>query len=256
MTYQRPKSENQLSPEEKKRLLSDYLAFYQTQVQIDIANLNKKVPRETFAAVMDEIGEILLRKSSEMVNDNEVIRNFLTETPLPPDLAKLLPEEFRVFCLLLNGLKQWVVAEQLATDRYLLGGTARASLRKLVDKCIVTGETIGSDGELHHPVRDGRPPILLSKKGHSFIEGQVSGKTLEADDDPVTIGIKKVRSDRNRSWFQLRDGCLSQLGLPVQFSSSRRQSSSRTFAKKVHEESGLTYQQILEWLDNHQLVGP
>jgi len=255
MTYQRPKSEIQLSPEEKKRLLSEYFAFYQAQVQIDMGNLNKKVPRETFASVMDEIGEILLRKSSEMAKDNEVIRNFLLETPLPPDLAKLLPDEFRVFCLLLNGLKQWVVAEQLATDRYLLGGTARDSLRKLADTCIVTGEAIGSDGELHHPVRDGRPPILLSKKGHSLIEGQVAGKTLETDDDPVTVGIKELRRAGNHSWLQLREGCLAHLGLPVQFSSPRRQSSARSFAKKVHDVSGLSYQQILKWLDDQQLAG-
>jgi hypothetical protein len=255
MTYQRPKSEIQLSPEEKKNLLGEYLAFYEAQVQINIANLNKKVPRETFAAVMDEIGEILLRKSSEMAKDNEVIRKFLMETPLPPDLAQLLPDEFRVFCLLLNGFKQWVVAEQLATDRYLLGGTARDSLRKLADQCIVTGETIGSDGELHHPVRDGRPPILLSKKGHSLIEGQVAGKTLETDDDPVTVRIKKLRREGNHSWLQLREGCLSQLGLPLQSSPTRRQSSARSFAKKVHEDSGLSYEQILEWLDDHQIAG-
>ncbi len=39
-----------------------------------------------------------------------------------------------------------------------------------VDKCIVTGEELGERAELHHPMRDGRPPILLSKKGHDIIE--------------------------------------------------------------------------------------
>lgn len=252
MPYKRPKSDVQLSSEEKKRLLSEYLAFYQVQSQIDRANLNKKVPREAFVAVMDEIGEILLRKSSEMSKANQTIRDFLNETPLPADLQNLLPEDFRVFCLLLNALKQWVAAEQSATDRYLLGGTARDSLRKLNDQCIVTGEKIGPDGELHHPVRDGRPPILLSKNGHTLIEGQIAGNQAEQEGDLVSVEIQKIRRKGNHSWVQLRHGCLDQLGLQVQFSSPGRRSGSRSFAKKVHEELGLSYQDILDWLDVHQ----
>ena len=37
MPYKRPKSNVQLSPEEKKHLLSEYLAFYQVQSQIDVS---------------------------------------------------------------------------------------------------------------------------------------------------------------------------------------------------------------------------
>ena len=153
---------------------------------------------------------------------------------------------------MLNALKQWVAAEQSATDRYLLGGTARESLRKLADQCMVTGETIGPDGELHHPVRDGRPPILLSKRGHSFIEGQIAGNHVEQEGDSVSVEIQKMRRKGNHSWVQLREGCLDQLGLQVQFSSPGRRSASRSFAIKVHEELGLPYQEILDWLDVHQ----
>lgn len=252
MPYKRPRSDVQLSPEEKKRLLSEYLAFYQVQSQIDRANLNKKVPREAFVAVIDEIGDILLRKSSEMAKSDQTIRDFLNETPLPADLQNLLPEEFRVFCLMLNSLKQWVSAEQAATDRYLLGGTARASLRKLTDQCMVTGEAIGPNGELHHPVRDGRPPILLSKNGHSLIEGQIAGNQAEQEGDLVSVTLRKMKKNGSRSWVQLRNGCLDQLGSQVQFSSPSRRSTSRSFAKKVHEELGLSYQEILAWLDEHQ----
>ncbi len=176
MAYKRTKSEVQLTPAEKKRLLDDYLVFYQALARIDQANLNKKAPREAFATVIDAIGEMLMQKSTDMAKGDVVIQRFLEETPLPPDLAKLLPDEFRVFCLMLNALKQWVSAEQQATDRYLLGGTARDTLRKLTDECMVTGDKIGPDGELHHPVRDGRPPILLSKEGHSLIEGAKRSK--------------------------------------------------------------------------------
>jgi hypothetical protein len=199
---------------------------------------------------MDENGAMLLQKSSEMAKGDEVVRKFLFETPLPPDLEKLLPDEFRVFCLMLNALKQWVAAEQSATDRYLLGGTARNSLRKITDQCLVTGEKIGPEGELHHPVRDGRPPILLSKAGHSLIEGQIAGNKVEQEADPVSEAIKNLRDQGNHSWIQLREGCLDLLGLTVQVSSPRRRNASRSFAKKVHQELDLSNQQILDWLED------
>ena len=44
--------------------------------------------------------------------------------------------------------------------------------RDVSTTCLVTGEALGADSELHHPVRDGRPPVLLSKAGHDRIEGQ------------------------------------------------------------------------------------
>ncbi len=68
MAYKRTKSEVQLTPAEKKRLLDDYLVFYQALARIDQANLNKKAPREAFATVIDAIGEMLLQKSTEMAN--------------------------------------------------------------------------------------------------------------------------------------------------------------------------------------------
>jgi len=76
--------------------------------------------------------------------------------------------------LAINSLKQWVVAEQGATDRYLLGGAARDLCREATDTCLVTGAVLTNGIELHHPVRDGRPPIPLSKEGHASIEGQSS----------------------------------------------------------------------------------
>ena len=48
------------------------------------------------------------------------VREFLNTNPLPPATAPLLTDEFRTFCLALNALKQWVAAEQAATDRYLV----------------------------------------------------------------------------------------------------------------------------------------
>ena len=56
---------------------------------------------------------------------------------------------------------------------------------------------MGEDPELHHPVRDGRPPILLSKKGHTFVEqsNQVKISTISDDDsDDVWNTIKRNKN--------------------------------------------------------------
>jgi len=73
-----------------------------------------------------------------------------------------------------------VAAEQSATDRYLFGGASRKLCRAAADSCLVSGDHLGPDCELHHPVRDGRPAIPLSKHGHGLIEGQISSE----GDDP------------------------------------------------------------------------
>lgn len=253
MPYKRPQSEIKLSAEEKKDLLREYMAFYQTQVQMDIANLNKKIPREVFGTVLDEIGTILWQKSVEMVKEDAAIQRFLKETPLPPELEKLLPDDLRVFCMMLNALKQWVSAEQQATDRYLLGGTARRLLRSVADECMVTGKGIEADGELHHPVRDGRPPILLSKEGHSIIERPVSTKKTDSEAHTFLEKLTRIKKQGKHSWVQLRRGCMDYLGLEVEFTSPGVRNTSRSFAKNAHENAGLSYQEILDWLDENAL---
>ena len=132
----------------------------------------------------------------------------MKQNPLPPHMKELLPDDFRVFSLVLNALKQWVSAESQSTDRYLLGGTARATCREAVNKCIVTGEELGENAELHHPLRDGRPPILLSKKGHNLVEqnNQINS-TANSDDDvdnDVWNIVKEIRTKKSQSWGSLR----------------------------------------------------
>ena len=133
--------------------------------------------------------------SATMAKNNPVVKNFLAETPLPPPLQDLLPDDFRVFCLMLNALKQWISAEQQATDRYLLGGTARDTLRSITNRCLVTGNEIGEQGELHHPVRDGRPPIILSKDGHAAIEGQTRGSQVPYGSTQKSEERKQLREN-------------------------------------------------------------
>ncbi len=210
MSYQRPTNPNPLSKAEKVELLREYSEYYRSLATTDQSALNRKVPRDAFADLLDRIGKLLIDESKQMASSPGTVREFLDANPLPPEMTSLLPDEFRTFCLALNALKQWVGAEQSATDRYLLGGVARQSCREATSNCLVTGETLGPDAELHHPLRDGRPPILLSKTGHSSIEGQLSSMS----DDPFERAVLSIRRERNGSWAQLRRGCLDLLGTP------------------------------------------
>jgi hypothetical protein len=119
------------------------------------------------------VGGKLLEESEKLANTDGPVRKFLDDNPLPAPLAEMLPPQFRVFCLALNALKQWVSTQQARTDHHLLGGRARDLCKGATDRCLVTGDALGQDRQLHHPVRDGRPPIPLSKHGHSLIEGQL-----------------------------------------------------------------------------------
>lgn len=193
MAYRRPENEQKLSKPEKLDLLKDYAEHYRHLIATDKAALNRKVPRELFRDLIDQLGEVLLSESAKLAVDAGPVRKFLNDNPLPQLMKGRLPDKFRVFCLALNSLKQWVAAEQAATDRYLLGGKARELCREAVKTCLVTGIALGQDSELHHPVRDGRPPILLSKKGHDEIEGQI----VTVRNDPIGRALCTLRSGRN-----------------------------------------------------------
>jgi hypothetical protein len=247
VAYKRPKNEQKLSKPEKLDLLKDYVQHYRQLCPTDKAVLNRKVPRESFGDLMDGLGEMLLTESAKLAVGAGPVRTFLNDNPLPQSMKEKLPDEFRVFCLALNSLKQWVAAEQASTDRYLLGGNARELCREAVKTCLVTDGLLGQDSELHHPVRDGRPPILLSKKGHDSIEGQVA--TVHSD--PIGRTLCALR--KNRSWVQLRRGCLDLLGKPEQGRSKASAAGARAFAKKAAKDADTGYKDILKWLENNGL---
>ena len=249
MSYKRPTNANSLTKADKVQLLREYSQYYEQVVNTDQSALNRKVPREAFAKLLDRIGQILIDESNKMASSSGEVREFLDANPLPPTMAPLLPDEFRTFCLALNALKQWVGAEQSATDRYLLGGMARQVCREATVNCLVTGEMLGPDAELHHPLRDGRPPILISKKGHAAIEGQLSSTS----DDPFERTVLSIRRERNGSWAQLRRGCLDLLGTPDPSTTKASTANSRAFARKVSKLTNVTYAEILAWLDQKNL---
>jgi hypothetical protein len=141
---------------------------YRVWATEDPSRLNRKVPREAFDDLLNRVGELLLEQASILAATPGPIRKFVDHNPLPPSLEGKLPDEFRAFTLALNALKQWVVAEQAATDRYLLGGSPRTECRAAADVCIVSGVPLAEGVvELHHPVCYGCPPIPVSKHAHA-----------------------------------------------------------------------------------------
>lgn len=231
MPYVRPRIVERLEPYAKTRLVQSYFQFYEQAFVEDPDSLNQKIPRETFANLLDEVGCLLVQRSKEMMGEFTV-KNYLVSTPLPPDMDDLLPKEFRVFCLALNALKQWISAEQAATDRFLLGGTGRQRCRDVATHCLVTGKPLDPETlELHHPVRDGRPPIPLSKEGHDLVERQFLGHGGESDS--IRIVLVKLKKEGNRSWVMLRRGCRLLLGQAIPESTPSVIASSKTFARKA-----------------------
>lgn len=245
MKYQRPVNKTSLSKAEKLDMIKQYIQHYRALAASDLAVLNRKVPRDAFTELLDCVGDLLLSESVKLAEAEGPVRTFLDANPLPRAMAQRLPDDFRVFCLVLNSLKQWVAAEQAATDRYLLGGVVRALCRESSQDCLVTGELLGDDVELHHPVRDGRPPLPLSNKGHDLIEGQLSSMAT----DQIGQALLALRSQRNGSWAQLRRGCFDLMGQPVPWPSKASTNSARSFARKAAVTTGLSYEKIIEWMN-------
>lgn len=196
MSYIRPVPLKKPSRPEKQALLREYFAHYAAAAEADPTVLNRKIPREAFADVLDSLGELLVSEAARLARTEGAVRDFLRDNPLPPLLAGRLPDEFRAFCLLLNALKQWISAEQAATDRYLLGGTARAECRAAAEHCMISGNPLSREStDLHHPVRDGRPPIPLSKAAHAELEGQHAGPKPTRQVRVRAEAISGTRSD-------------------------------------------------------------
>jgi len=173
MPYERPRIDRKPNAEERRQLLQDYVDHYAVVAKDHPELLNQKLPRLVFGNVLDRIGGLLLKEAHKLAKENTQVRDFLADNPPPPSVCRYLSDQFRAFCLLLNSLKQWVSAEQAATDRYFLAGNVRTELRSMLAACIVTGDPLESHTvTLHHPVRDGRPPLPISKKGHAKIEEQ------------------------------------------------------------------------------------
>lgn len=252
MKYIRPKSDLKLSPEDKRELLIEYFDYYRNVSKSAPQLLNSKLPRSAFDELLNDIGVLILNKASDVLEAKNEITDFLDENALPEHLEGYLPKEFRVYCLALNAVKQWLSAEQAATDRYIFGGTVRSQCKALGDSCLVSGiPAVNCTIELHHPVRDGRPPIPVAKEEHAKIEGQASGTN---EKDKVMEIVYPIKRSGNRSWVMLKLGCELLLGVSSSKKSKNVQSSSKTFARKAKDATGLDYQELLIWIEKNELA--
>ncbi len=246
MAYVRFEKTKPLSKPETVALMRDHIDHYRRLARVDAAVLNVKVPQEAFEGLLDRVGELLVEESRRLASNPGAVPAFLAEHPLPTGMAPLLPDDFRALCLVLNALKQWLAREQLATDRFLLGSVSRAVCRQAATTCLVTDEPLGPDVGLHHPVRDGRPPLPLRKAGHATIEQQMAATA----DGGLGQALLALRRESNRSWTRLRRGCLDLLGrAPTSAASKASQAGARSFAHAVQKATGASYEEILAWLD-------
>jgi len=83
--------------------------------------------------------------------------------------------------------------------------------------------------------------LILKKKTSSHVIG--------TNNDSI---IYEIRKKNNRSWINLRMACLYLLNEQIIFSTSNVKSSSISFANKVHSLTGMSFKEILEWLDNNK----
>jgi hypothetical protein len=60
--------------------------------------------------------------------------------------------------------------------------------------------------------------------------------------------LSELRRKGNRSWVQLRLGCLDLIGKSEGESSKRGAANNRAFAKKAAAATNVGYEEILEWL--------
>jgi hypothetical protein len=158
----------------EQQVLEDFIKLYSIET-----NLNVKVDRKLFEDLLNTIG-VTLQKFAKQVSLNTQqypeLNQILSDHPVPDSVKDIMTNDFRIFCLSLNALKQWLSAEQASMDRVLLGGEFKKKLKKKFNSCILTNETLLYDvkGQVnfHHTMRDGRFPIPLSKGGHDKLEGQ------------------------------------------------------------------------------------
>lgn len=245
MKYAHPKPKTKLTKAERSALLQEYYDHCRREGIREVGSLKRKVPREAFRELHNRIGLLLLQEAEKLAAESGPIRDFLDANPLPNGMHTLLPDDYRVFALMLNSLKQWIAKESAATDCYLLGAGAREECRALAKCCVLSGIT-GQVVELHHPVRDGRPPVPLTKEAHAKLEGQTK---MVVGSDPVNNKFRAVRKEMNTSWVMIRLGCQALLKrVPEE---TPRIGQAKSVARRICRETGLSEQQALDWLDEN-----
>src|SRR5689334_14679205 len=92
MAYARPEPESKPGKPERKEMLEQYFSEYRAWAARDPSCLNRKVPREVFADLLDQVGALLLQQSAVLATTPGPVREFLEQNPLPPSLEGKLPD--------------------------------------------------------------------------------------------------------------------------------------------------------------------
>lgn len=236
MKYKRPDRNTALTPQEKRAIMRDYFRHCKKIYTKDPSAINRKIPREVVKDLTDAIGSLILARLSK-TQKYKAVSKFLIENPLPASMQKLLTKETRTFCLILNALKQWVSAEQQAMDKLILGGQARKICREIMPECLLTGE---KSDVLHHPVRDGRPPLFISQRGHKSIERQE--KAVSNVPDTYEETIKSIRKKTHQSWENLLKASKALQGeVSTSFSTPKVASSSKSVCRRISKRTGYSF---------------
>ena len=249
MKFVRPKLKENISIEQKSSILREYFDTCSANAKLDPRTLNQKIPREQFSVFLNNIGCSVNLEAKRISTEDGAVKDFLSKNPLPSGMKDYLPDEFRAYSLLLNALKQWISAEQAATDRFLLGGSAKNLLKTISSKCIISDKPLfGEIVELHHTLRDGRPPIPILKVEHDKLESQSS-----VSDDPVMALVYKIKRERNSSWILLREGLEYFQAIESDEAAVGARPNGKSFAKKAIETTKLSVDQLLEWMNENDL---
>src|SRR6516164_3113801 len=85
--YKRPRSQTVLTKSQRQNLLREYFDYYRRIAQNNPALLNQKLPRETYKALLDVIGGVLLERTEDLAFQPGPVREFLELNSLPPSLG-------------------------------------------------------------------------------------------------------------------------------------------------------------------------
>jgi len=259
MPFDPPKPAAKITADNRQQLLSEYFEHYSKMAKTNPSDLRRKLPRSVFQPFLDEIGAHVAKLAKEIAEGNvdeshgTAVKQFLEQNPVPGQIGKHLTMEMRAYALLVRAVLQWAVGQSLSIDRWVISGNARKFLRTSSPNCIVTGAPFGTDDiELHHPVRDGRPPLPVSKIGHKIAD--------DVFDPQDTVGklLVSVRRKRSNSWRLIWQGCVLESGefLDLSEYAVGRSKSAAAAARWFARETELPVEEIRKWIEENELLEP
>lgn len=260
MPFTPPKPSSKVPVADKEKALKAYIEFYREAARRNPESLRVKLKRSHLQPFLDEIGEHVagLAKQIGDVKGPEsehgrAVQQFLEDNPIPGDIGKYLNLELRAYAILVHGLHQWAVGQSLATDRWVISGNARDTFRACTDRCVVTDEPFGTEEiELHHPARDGRPPIPVSAKGHKIADDVFDPQ------DPKGKMLVALKKRLRYAWSVIWQGCKIELGQPVDLNSYKnpkgRKSAVVARARQFSKEASTSFEDIRRWIEENELV--